>query len=436
MRVTLLHTNDIHGHIDALARIATIVEDVRAEAEHRVIYVDAGDVEETTTRLSNLTRGVAMHRLLSAAGCEVAAVGNAVWLRYGPQAVAEQARAASYPLLLANLEPVEGAQETAIVDGVGFLGVTDPFRDFLDGDIDFGVRALDEVEVVRRCARELRERGAELIVCLSHLGLEQMPSRRDPATTDRRLAELVQGEVDVIVGAHSHNLLPEGERIGSVLVTQAGYFGEYVGRIDVDGSVISASVLPVAADVRPHPRVLAAMADAELELDEALDEVIAELDFTLDAQWIAEMLRQRMHAEVGLATSAVVLDRPLPRGPLRRRDLWEACHSTANPAVVELSGERLLDLIRRGNDPDFQLTTSRPLRGKPRGVLHVAGTRQIDPARTYVVAATDFELEPYGELIREDWTLRIRYDFPTIIREAIEQHLAAKDSSEVRAEAV
>jgi hypothetical protein len=53
-----------------------------------------------------------------------------------------------------------------------------------------------------------------------------------------------------------------------------------------------------------------------------------------------------------------------------------------------------------------------------------------------VVAATDFELEPYGELIREDWTLRVRYDFPTIIREAIEQQLAAKDSTEARAEAV
>jgi 2',3'-cyclic-nucleotide 2'-phosphodiesterase (5'-nucleotidase family) len=103
MRVTLLHSNDIHGRLEGLARIATIVERVRAETPHRVIYVDAGDVEETTSRLSNLTNGVAMHRLLSAAGCEVAAVGNAAWLRYGIQVVAAQARAADYPLLLANL---------------------------------------------------------------------------------------------------------------------------------------------------------------------------------------------------------------------------------------------------------------------------------------------------------------------------------------------
>src|SRR6478672_6630790 len=103
MRLTILHTNDIHGRVDGLARIATLVEQIKEQSSHRVIYVDAGDVEETTTRLSNLTKGVAMHRLLSAAGCEVSVVGNAVWLRYGPHVIPDQAKAASYPLLLANL---------------------------------------------------------------------------------------------------------------------------------------------------------------------------------------------------------------------------------------------------------------------------------------------------------------------------------------------
>jgi len=122
MRLTLLHTNDIHGRVDGLARIAALVERIREETPHRVIYVDAGDVEETTTRLSNLTKGVAMHRLLSASGCEAAAVGNAVWLRYGPQAVPAEASAASYPLLLANLEPVEGVRKTALIAQFGREG--------------------------------------------------------------------------------------------------------------------------------------------------------------------------------------------------------------------------------------------------------------------------------------------------------------------------
>lgn len=425
MRLTLLHTNDIHGNVDGLARIATLVERIREETPHRVLYVDAGDVEETTTRLSNLTKGAAMHRLLSAAGCEVAAVGNAAWLRYGPQVIRDQARAASYPLLLANLEPVEGVRKTALIAGVGFVGVTDPFRDFLDAGLDYGVQATDEVEEVLRGARELRAQGAELVVCLSHLGYRRLADDIQGATIDPELAERVQGEVDLIVGAHSHDLLPEGERIGSVTVVQAESHARWLGRIEVDGDEITASLIEVTDDVPPHPRVLEAMAAAERDLDDSLDEVIAVLDEPLDAQWVAEMLRQRMGAEVGLATSAVVLDRPLGAGPLRRGELWEACHSTANPALTELPGAQLAEMLERGNDEEFQQTTTHALRGRPRGPLHVAGPDTVDPGRTYRVAATDFELEPYGELVPPEWRLAIRYDFPTIIREAIEERLSA-----------
>jgi 2',3'-cyclic-nucleotide 2'-phosphodiesterase (5'-nucleotidase family) len=424
MRLTLLHTNDIHGRVEGLARIATLVERIRSETPHRVIYVDAGDVEETTSRLSNLTKGVAMHRLLSAAGCEVAAVGNASWLRYGPQVLPLQARAARYPFLLANLEPVEGVQSTVLVEGVGFVGVTDPFRSFLDSGVDFGLAAIDEVEAVRRGADELRARGAELVVCLSHLGYRRADGLTETHTIDPELAEQVQGEVDVIVGAHSHDLLPEGERIGSVTIAQAGSHASHVGRIDVLDGEVRAAVIEVTEDIPQHARVVATAAEAEADLDASLDEVIADLRAPLDAQWIAEMLRARMGAEIGLATSAAVLDRPLPTGPLRRGDLWEACHSTANPAVVELSGAQLAHMLERGNDPSFQRTTNQPLRGRPRGPLHVAGATSIDRDRTYTVAATDFELERYGDLIGEDWRLEIRYEFPTIIREAVEEHLS------------
>ncbi len=430
MRVTILHTNDIHGRVEGLARIATLVERIRAETSHRVIYVDAGDVEETTTRLSNLTKGAAMHRLLSAAGCEVAVVGNAAWLRYGPQVIADQARAASYPLLLANLAPIDGVQPTALIDGIGFVGVTDPFRSFLDSGIDYGIEVTDEVEAVRRGARALRARGAELVVCLSHLGYA-IEAETYPSALDPTLAEQVQGDVDVIIGAHTHHVLPEGERVGSVTIAQAGSFAEHLGRVDVSDGEIRASVIAVSGSLPQHPAVLAAAAAAEADLDASLDEILAELEAPLDAQWIAEMLRERMDAEVGLATSAVVLDRPLPPGLLRRRELWEACHSTANPAVATLTGAQLAHMIERGNDAEFQQMTDNPLRGRPRGPLHVAGVAAVDPDRSYVVAATDYELERYGRLVEEDWELSIRYDFPTIIREAVEERLAgdAKDGA-------
>lgn len=422
MEVTLLHTNDLHGHIEELARIATLVERIRAETDHAVIYVDAGDLEETTNGLSNLTKGVAMQPVLAAAGCQAACVGNAVWLRYGTHVLAHHAAAATFPLLLANLSPVAGVQPTALIDGIGFVGVTDAFRDFLD-TADYGVRPLDEVETVRRHARELRAAGAERVVVLSHLGLADMADRRGPRISDRELADALAGEIDLIVGGHSHHSLPDGEWRRGILIAQAGMYGSHLGRIDIRGDELRASLIPVTEDVPCSQRVLEIEEREQRKLDAALDEVIAELDEPLDARWIAGAVRRRMGADVGLATSGAAIDRPLPPGPLRRRDLWEACHSTGNPGVVSMTGTQLAAIIERGADPMFQRTTAGPLRGRERGPLEVAGAAELDPARSYLVAGTDWELESYGGMVDADWGLEARYDFPIILREAIEEDL-------------
>ena len=421
MRVTILHTNDLHGRVEQLARAATLVRRIRAETEHPVVYVDAGDLEETTNRLSNLTKGTAMQPILSAAGCQAACVGNAVWLRYGAQVLADHAAAAHYPLLLANLVPVQGVHATTTIDRVGFVGVTDAFRDFLTMG-EYGFEPLGEVETVRRHARDLRREGASLVVVLSHLGLGEMADRRGLRMTDRELAAALSGEIDLIVGGHSHDLLPHGEWVEGVLIAQAGGLGSHLGRVDVDGGDLRASVIPLDEGVAEDPEVLAAAELQERKLDAALNEVVTELAEPLDASRIAEILRLRMGADVGLQTSGAAIDRPLPAGPLRRADLWEACHSTGNPGVVSMTGAQLVQVVERGADRAFQRTTAGPLRGRPRGPLHVAGPDGIDPERGYLVAGTDWELEPYGGMVEESWRLRARYDFPVILREAVEEY--------------
>lgn len=424
-RLVLLHTNDIHGRIDGLARIATLVEGIRAEGDAPVLYLDAGDIEETTVRISSLTKGVAMHRILSEAGCDVATVGNAVWLRYGPQALAEHAGAAEYPLLLANLRPVDGVLPSVLLSAgewrVGVIGVTDDFEGVF-GDFDFGVRPLPVVPLVRELARDLRVRGAELVIVLSHLGWR---SDRD-VVTDPVLAEQLQDDIDLVIGAHSHDLLTEGEWVGRVLVTQAGCYAEHLGRVDVRDDGMSASVLSVTEDVPPHPGVISAAVEAERALEAHLDEVIAHLEHPLDAAFIANVYRQRLNADVGLAVEFATIDAPLPPGPLRRGDLWAVCHSSGNPGVVEMSGAQLLELLERAADPAFQTAAPRSLRGKPQGRLFSVGAHEIDPPRTYRVAGSDWELGALSGLSDPDWGLSPAYDFPTIVREAVEEHLAQR----------
>jgi 2',3'-cyclic-nucleotide 2'-phosphodiesterase (5'-nucleotidase family) len=448
-RLILLHTNDIHGRIDGLACVATLVEQVRAtHPDKLVLFVDAGDSEETTVRLSNLTKGVAMHRLLGAAGCAAAAVGNASPLRYGHQVLAEQAAAAPYPLLLANMRlangsPVQGVQPTALLalDGlrVGLIGVTAD----MDGAYEqwFGLRMLPALSLVRDLAAALRQDGADDIIVLSHLGL----------AADRELAAGLQGDVAAIVGAHTHDLLSEGERVGDVLIAQAGEYAQQLGRIDLawDGerlAVLRATVLPVTEDIPPSPRILAEIEAIEGEVARFLDQVIGELaaplDFATDrecgvANLMADMLRERMRADIAIVTAGQAFSGPLPGGPLRRLTLWEVCGTSANPGVTMISGARLAAIVARGLDPAFAADRPRTLRHQPRGLLHLSGAtvrggqilvdgRPLDPDREYRVAGSDWELEQYGGYVEREWELRPSYHMPIILREALAEYLARK----------
>lgn len=443
-RLIILHSNDIHGNIEGLARIATLAGRVRSENPGvPVLYLDLGDVEDSSVRVSSYTKGAAMHKLLSVAGCDAATIGNAGILSYGGGVIADHAAAASYPLVLANLRtkggsPLPGAQPTALLDlgdlRLGLIGITSEM--WSNYETRFGLRALPVLPLIEELMAALRQDGADAVILLSHMGLG----------TDRELAEALAG-IPLILGAHSHDLLPQGERIGDAVIAQAGWNAEHLGRVDLlwDGeslNVATASVLPVNEQVSPSPVVLAEAQRTERGLGGALSEDIGELaqplDYAEDRECgvlylLADVLRDRMRADIGLATGPHMTG-PLPAGRITRGELWDVCHFTANPAAAHLSGAQISALVARGLDPDLARERPRPLRGQARGLMHLSGAElrdgriivggePVDPARTYRVAASDWELSYYGGYAEAEWHLELEYDSPTILREALEEHI-------------
>jgi 5'-nucleotidase len=445
----ILHSNDIHGRVEGLARIATLVERIRSENPDRpVLFIDAGDIEEPSSRLSNLTKGKAMHRLLSLAGCDVVTVGNGGMMRYGYQVLEDYAAVARYPYVLSNLcmpdgSPLPGTQFTAMLQvgtlRLSMIGIT---ADSIDGDsvyeTYFGLKALPSVEIIRELAAELRQKGAGAVILLSHMGLD----------ADRKLASELQEEIEIIIGAHSHHLLPEGERVGRVLIVQAGNYAEYLGRLDIfwdDQQLVvqHVDVLPITDAIEQAPRILSEMNEIENEIEHYLDEVVGELseplDFATDrecgvANLMADMLREHMAADVAVITAGVAFTGPLPLGPLRRETLWDVCSSSANPGVVTMTGAQLKTVIERGLDLGLAKQTPQAFRGLARGLLHLSGasiregqllvgSQSLELEREYRVAGSDWELESYGGYIDAGWHLHPHYDAPAILREALEPYL-------------
>jgi 2',3'-cyclic-nucleotide 2'-phosphodiesterase (5'-nucleotidase family) len=450
----ILHTNDIHGRSAGLARVITLVEQARAEnTDCNVIYVDSGDIEDTSNHLSNLTKGESMHRLMALAKPTALAVGNGSLLRYGWQVIQNHANAAGCPLLLANVRlpddsNIPGTIDSTLIEldgySIGLIGITAKFSSYSKF---FKLKQPDTISTVSRLADGLWEKGAAAVIVLSHLGLGRDEEFR--VGSDIELAQTLSGKLTAIIGAHSHHLLPEGEWVGETLIAQAGNYAEHLGKIRLafeDGKlcVQNATVQVVTDDIMPSPLVAAEEAQIEAAVEEFLSESVGEISTALDwaedcecgiGNLMADALRHRMKADIGVLVVSASFKGGLPAGQLERRVLWEMCDSSGNPGVAILKGWQVQQMLEAGLDAEKAAERPRPLRGRARGLMHISGAsvrhgrvfigdHAIDPEATYRVAASDFELEPDFGYTQADWELNISYEVPTILREALVDYLA------------
>lgn len=438
----LLHFNDVHARYDGLARLATRVREIRATAQHPVLVLDGGDIEDGGVRLSALTMGVAGWRLLRAAGVDAAVVGNGGLLRYGPAILPRYAEAFGSPPLVCDLAAggamPAGAAATRLVSvgevAVGLIGITDWFPSYAD----YGLTELPRTTEIVRHAADLRSRGADVVVLLSHAGIEH----------DRPLATKLAGRIDLIVGGHSHTLLPAGEsRDNAVPIVHAGEYAEHLGRVRLEVTadrvrLLDATTEPVRQSTPRDRAVLAELAECERDLAAWSAEPVgalaepAKLANGADSgvvRLLAEAARQAWSVDVGVLYP-VHCAAGIGAGPVARGDVWAATSSPSSPAVATLTGAQLREMLRRGALPERAALRPRPFRGRPLGFLHAVGVARdgnaifvsgepLDDTRGYRVAASDAELSPSGGLV-DTFLPDLTLDTSRIMPQLLESHLA------------
>jgi 5'-nucleotidase / UDP-sugar diphosphatase len=171
---------------------------------------------------------------------------------------------------------------------VGFFGVVGPQAAFYaplkapvlfsaeaDEENDFAAGRLAMFEDVRPVVADLRAQGVDLVVALSHSGVDL-----DDGGDDEAMAASVAG-IDLIISAHSHTALPEplmveGPDGYTVPIVQAGKYGEYLGRVELvvrEGQRPQVD-LEQSRLIAIDDRILPTMAPVQ----EVLDDVIASLE--------------------------------------------------------------------------------------------------------------------------------------------------------------
>ena len=251
-KITILHTNDVHSHIDpfpkehseypnlgGLARRATLVTAIRKENPNTLLF-DAGDIFQGTPYF-NFYGGELEFKLMSMLKYDAATIGNHDFDN-GIDGLFAQVPNASFKLISANYDfsntvmngftkPYEIYKVDGIKIGVYGLGIE------LDGLVTKKLFKetvyLNPFEVAQDTERKLKEEEkCDLIVCLSHLGYQYDSNKPD----DLKLAASTK-YTNLIIGGHTHTFLDKPTIAKNsanidVLVNQVGCFGVNLGRID------------------------------------------------------------------------------------------------------------------------------------------------------------------------------------------------------------
>ena len=252
LKITILHTNDVHSQIEpfptnhnqypnkgGFARRASLFEEI-VDLNPNTLIFDAGDIFQGTPYF-NFFQGDLELGLMKKMGYNAATIGNHEFdagLKTLKQNIINnnfQFISSNYDFTNTELEGLVDEYKIYKKEGVkiGVFGLGIELKGLVNPLLFKETKYNDPLDVAKDMTSKLKfEKGCDLIICISHLGHQYQIDK----ISDTKLAKLTSN-IDLIIGGHTHTLLKEplilknslGEE---VIINQVGSSGVFVGRID------------------------------------------------------------------------------------------------------------------------------------------------------------------------------------------------------------
>ncbi|GAX07215.1 5'-nucleotidase [Secundilactobacillus pentosiphilus] len=420
-KITILHTNDLHSHFENWPKIRRYLIEERQRyqaAGHEVLTFDIGDAMDRAHPLTEATNGQANVTLMNQIHYDGVTIGNNEGLGNSREQLIHLYDHANFDVILGNIlnapkttQPKWALPGKVITTQAGtrvlVLGLTAPYT------LTYPLLGWQPISVERMLPYLLKqfEGQYDCSILLSHLGLD----------VDRMIAKRFP-EINVVLGAHTHHLLPHGEHDQTTLLGAAGKYGEYVGTIQLelsDHQITKASASVVqTANLQAATSDLQEIKGYEEQGEQLLDaQKLADLPVAMEKNWQGH---SRLVSE-GLAsledyagTDAAILNGglfmcDLPAGVISRNHMHQMLPHAMHVMKVTLSGDNLWRLIHE-MEKNRQFLTRFPIkgmgfRGKVFGSLNYSGItynshdgtvlfrgEPLSPLRAYTVAMPDHYL--------------------------------------------
>lgn len=440
--ITILHTNDLHSHIEHWPAISYWIKNRKKElqkAGHEVFVFDIGDFIDRSDDNTQATWGKDNAQLLNDAGYDGITIGNNEGLGLPHERMEEIYDQRKFAVLLANILENDHSRPkwaedyrvfvTKAKTRVSVFGLTAAYEMTYPLNDWIPVQPFPVIsELEPRLSRQ-----SDVQILLSHLGLP----------VDEEIAGRFPS-ISLILGAHTHHLLPVGKKVNKTMLAAAGKYGENVGevqiRIDAQHKIVDVKAHTISFDdlIKPEYQPLFIKSWHDHGRKVLSDRIVAFLPKKIDRfqqlKDCAAALKENFHTDIAMVSSGMFMD-DLLSGPLDSYQLLKDMPHTINPMLAKMDGKLLLELIKEVKLQQPRLLdlhiNGAGFRGDKFGRMFFFGIQeeQIDPDGHYELASLDhyYFLPWFHSLQKAD----VSFDFKGILRQLMAKYYNEKYASDL-----
>lgn len=386
VKLTLVHTNDVHSYVDVEPYVKSFVRNLRETEEH-VMLISAGDVFAGTP-FASLSEGMDVAMVMNDAGYELLVIGNHDQdVKYAPAIAALDfpvlGRNASEEILAANPQMVDYIIRDFGGVKVAFLGIT-TINSSPEGE---GAKWLEYFNGIYEAAKA---EGADIYIAVSHLGVTD----QDETLRSTYIAENCPW-LTAMIDAHCHTAHENGLMHNNVLIAETGEYGNNIGVVEItinDGVVSdrSARLIPIKeneeqCEIKPDADLTAKIAEITAKNTEYLETVVAQIPVDLEGErencrtsetnfgnLIADAQRWKTNADIAVV-EGYFIRQSVPAGPLTNEVLLSMFLAPRSIYTKNITGQELYDIMEKaiGTYPE-----------QSSAFLQVSGIKvQFDPSK-------------------------------------------------------
>ncbi|MGB9695982.1 MAG: bifunctional metallophosphatase/5'-nucleotidase [Ignavibacteria bacterium] len=367
--LTILHWNDFHAHnlpyqvtkkdsagnkityyVGGTSSMLGYLKNLR---DDKSLVLNAGD-EYQGSPICSITKGFSQIPLLNLYKLDAFVLGNHDF-DYGVTLLDSALKQANFVVLSANLYDVSkqslAAEPYTIKElnsiKVGIIGISPEELSTLTLPQNIeNIRILNTDSVVAVAIEELKKQHCNLIVLLSHNGVER----------DSIYAVKFHRDIDVIIGGHSHSTLYKPKIVDGVIICQAGYYGRFLGKLDLKVDIEKDTVAnyfeklyETAFDSSIYDKdaqylVENMVKQIEPEMERVIGSIDKDLNKTTIGLWQAEIIKERVKSDIGFLNSGGIRGN-IKKGDIKVKDIWEINPFDNTIVVVTVKGNLLKQMM-------------------------------------------------------------------------------------------